>query len=182
MGSLNVRGCSSIESKRCEIGCMFGRRGMDVLALCETKMKGKGEVAFGEVTGRVSGVERGRAREGVALLLSEWMGNKVVEWKEVSSRLMWIRVRMGRECWAFVSAYWPGCERSEEERDEFWNDLRHRVNEGCKVLGALKGVMKNRGLGMNVKKVLYEKVVVPTVMYGSESWGLKVTERRKLNV
>ena len=57
---------------------MFGRRGMDVLALCETKMKGK-EVAFGEVTGRVSGVERGRAREGVALLLSEWMVNKVVE-------------------------------------------------------------------------------------------------------
>ena len=46
-------------------------------------------------------------------------------------------------------------------------DVRHRVNEGCKVLGALKGVMKNRGLRMNVKKVLYEKVVVPTVMYGS---------------
>ena len=50
-------------------------------------------------------------------------------------------------------------------------DVYHRVHEGCKVLGALKGVMKNRGLGMNVKKVLYEKVVVPTVMYGSESWG-----------
>ena len=49
--------------------------------------------------------------------------------------------------------------------------MRHRVNEGCKVLGALKGVMKNRELGMNVKKVLYEKVVVPAVMYGSESWG-----------
>ena len=61
-------------------------------------------------------------------------------------------------------------------------DVRHRVNEGCKVLGALKGVMKNRGLGMTVKKVLYEKVVVLTVMYGSESWGMKVTERQKLNV
>ena len=61
-------------------------------------------------------------------------------------------------------------------------DVRHRVNEGCKVLGALRGVMKNRGLGMNVKKVLYEKVVVPTVMYGSESWGKKVTERQELNV
>ena len=45
-------------------------------------------------------------------------------------------------------------------------DVRHRVNEGCKVLWALKGVVKNRGLGMNVKKVLYEKVVVLTVMYG----------------
>ena len=68
---------------------MFSRRGMDVLVLCEMKMKGKGGAAFGEVRSRVSGVERGRAREGVALLLSEWMVNKVVEWKEVSSRLMW---------------------------------------------------------------------------------------------
>ena len=55
------------------------------------------------------------------------------------------------------------------------------MNEGCKVLGALKGVMKNRGLGTNVKKVLYVKMVMPTVMYGSESWG-KVTERQRLNV
>ena len=62
--------------------------------------------------------------------------------------------------------------------------MHHRVNGGCKVLGVLKGVMKNRGLGMNVKKVLFEKVkvVVLTVMYGSESWGMKVTERQKLNV
>ena len=107
---------------------MFGRRGMDVLALCETKMKGKGEVAFGEVTDRVSGVERGRAREGMALLLSKWMVNKVVEWKEMPSRLMWVSVRMGRECWAFVSAYRPGCERSEKESDEFWNELTRYVD------------------------------------------------------
>ena len=38
-----------------------------------------------------------------------------MEWKEVSSRLMQVRVRMGRECWAFVSAYELSCERSEEE-------------------------------------------------------------------
>ena len=61
-------------------------------------------------------------------------------------------------------------------------DVQYRVNEGCKVLGALKGVLKNRGLGMNIKKVFYAKVPVPTVMYGSESWGMKVTERQKLNV
>ena len=80
-----MRGCSTIESKRFEIGCMFGRRGFDVLALCKTKMKGKGEVAFSAVTGRVSGVDRRRAR-GVALLFSEWMVNKVaqmVEWKQM---------------------------------------------------------------------------------------------------
>ena len=59
VGFSNVCGCSTIESKRCENGCMFGRKGMDVLVLCETKMKGKGEVVFGEVTGGVSGVEIG---------------------------------------------------------------------------------------------------------------------------
>ena len=128
MGCLNVRGCSTIESKRREIGSVFVERKMDVLALCETKMKGKGEEEFGEVKGRISGVERGRAREGVALLLSERMLEKVVAWREVSSRMMWVRVRIGRECWAFVSAYGPGSEKTEEEREGFWNELTECVS------------------------------------------------------
>ena len=107
---------------------MFVKRKMDVLALCETKMKGKGEAEFGEITGRIAGVESGRAREGVALLLSERMMSKVVAWKEVSSRLMWVRVRMGRECWAFVSAYGPGSEKTEEEREGFWSELTDCVD------------------------------------------------------
>ena len=54
---------------------------------------------FGEVVGRVSGVAVGRAREGVALLLSGRLMRCVVEWKEVSSspRLMWVRVKIKRE-------------------------------------------------------------------------------------
>ena len=137
-----MRGCSTIESKRCEIGSMFVKRKMDILALNETKMKGKGESEFGKVKGRISGVERGRAREGVALLLSERMMNSVVEWREVSPRLMWVRMRFGRECWSFVSAYGPGCERSEEEREQFWNELTECVEELSKrgyvvVLGDL---------------------------------------------
>ena len=44
---------------------MFLMRRFDVCDLSETKVKGKGEMV-----GRVSGVAGGRAREGVALLLS----------------------------------------------------------------------------------------------------------------
>ena len=51
---------------------------------------------FGEVVGRVSGVARGRVREGVALLLSGWFMRCVVEFKEVSSRLIWVRVKIER--------------------------------------------------------------------------------------
>ena len=142
LGCLNVRGCSTIESKRCEIGSMFVERKMDVLGLCETKMKGKGEAEFGVVKGRVSGVERGRAREGVALLLSERMRKRVVAWKEVSSRMMWVKIRIGRECWAFVSVYGPGSEKTGEEREEFWSGLSDCVESLSKssyvvVLGDL---------------------------------------------
>ena len=77
---------------------------------------------FGEVVGRVSGVAGGRAREKVALLLSEWLLRCVVEWKGVSSRLMWDRVKIERESLVFIVAYGPGSERSEEEIEEFWSE------------------------------------------------------------
>ena len=84
-------------------------------ALSETKLKGRGEV--------VSKVARDRAKEGVALLLSEWLLRCVVEWKEVSSRLMWVRVTIEQVSWELISAYGPGSERSEEEIEELWSEL-----------------------------------------------------------
>ena len=97
-----LHGCSTNEVKKGEIGKMFLRRGFDVCALSETKLNGKGEVMFGEVVGRVSGVAGGRAREGVALLLSGWLMRCVVEWKEVSSRLMWVRMKIERELYVYI--------------------------------------------------------------------------------
>ena len=117
-------------------------------ALSETKLKGKGEVMFGEVVGRVSGVAVGRANEEVALLLSGRLMRCVVEWKDLSSRLMWVRVKIERESWVFISAYGPGSEESEEEIEEFWNELRKCVgsfgrNKSVKVLGDLNARVGN---------------------------------------
>ena len=80
------------------------------------------------------------AWERVALLLSEWLLRCVVEWKEVSSRLMWVRVKIDRDSWVFISADGPGIESSEEEIEEFWNELGECVgnfgrNESVVVLG-----------------------------------------------
>ena len=61
-------------------------------------------------------------------------------------------------------------------------EVKSRVKEGCKVLGALKSVMSCRTLGMEAKRGLYEGVVVPTVLYGAETWGVRAEERRRLNV
>ena len=102
--------CSTSVGKRCEIGELFERRKLDVLALSETKMKGQGESMFGNVKGRISGIVNGRAKEGVALLLSDRMNECVTEWKEVSSRVMWVKNKWESEVWVFVSVYGPGKE------------------------------------------------------------------------
>ena len=58
----------------------------------------------------------------------------------------------------------------------------HRMNEGYRAWGALKSVLSNRGLGIKAKKCLYEGVIVPTALYGTEAWGMRSAERRKVNV
>ena len=35
----------------------------------------------------------------------------------------------------------------------------------------MKSVLSNRGLGKKAKKCLYERVIVPTELYGAEAWG-----------
>ena len=61
-------------------------------------------------------------------------------------------------------------------------DVVHRMNEGYRARGALKNVLRNRGLGINAKKYLYKGVIVPTALYGAEAWGMRSAERRKVNV
>ena len=134
---------------------MFVRRKFDVLALSETKLKGTGECDFGVVNGRKSGVEEGWAREGVVLILSDRLASSVTEWKEVSSRLMWVKVKLGVERWAFVSAYGPGSERSEEEREQFWTDL----SECIESFGGQYNVVVLGDLNARVGDVVVENVV-----------------------
>ena len=62
-----------------------------------------------------------------------------------------------------------GCDR----------DVVHRLNEGYRARGALKSVMSNRRLRIKAKKCLYEGVIVPTPLYGAETWGMR---RKKVNV
>ena len=62
------------------------------------------------------------------------------------------------------------------------SDLVHRPNKGYKAWGTLISVLNNRGLWIKVKKCLYEGVIVPTALYGAEAWGMRSSERRKVNV
>ena len=55
-----------------------------------------------------------------------------------------------------------------------WFPVNVGFRRGC--------VMSSRGLGIKAKKCLYEGVIVPTALYGAETWGMRSAERRKVNV
>ena len=56
----------------------------------------------------------------------EWKSG-VREWKEVSSRIMYVRMNVGVSKYVIVGAYGPGSERKKEERESFWFDLGELV-------------------------------------------------------
>ena len=58
----------------------------------------------------------------------------------------------------------------------------YTMNEWYRAWGALQSVLSNRGLGINDKKCLNERVIVPTALYGAEAWAMRSAGRRKVNV
>ena len=99
VGCLNVRGmCSEIKKKEIEMMCE--ERTLDLIALGETKVKGKGELDLGSYKGFYSGVnERVRGREGVAIMMKEDLWQCVAEVSYTSSRIMWVKLKLGYETW-----------------------------------------------------------------------------------
>ena len=66
------------------------------------------------------------------MLLSRWLSRYVVEWK-VSSWLMWVKVNIQHEILVFILTYGPGSEKSEEQIEEFWNELNECVGSFGRV-------------------------------------------------
>ncbi|XP_071539225.1 craniofacial development protein 2-like [Panulirus ornatus] len=155
VGCLNVCGCNQ-DVKKGEIGSMFEERNLDVLALSETKLKGKGEEWFGNVWGVKSGVsERTRAREGVAILLKQELWEYVIECKKVNSRLIWVKLKVDGERWVIIGAYAPGHEKKDQERQVFWEQL----NECVSGFDARDRVIMMGDLNAKVSNVAVEGII-----------------------
>ena len=60
-------------------------------------------------------------------------------------------------------------------------EVAHRVLEGRKVCGPMAKLWKKNMIFREVQRCikLYERVVIPTVVYGSETWSLSAQEWRK---
>lgn len=60
--------------------------------------------------------------------------------------------------------------------------MNQRVNEGVKVLGALRKVWKERFFSRSTKMGMFEDTVIPTILYGCEAWTTDEDMQRKVDV
>ena len=104
-----------------EVVEMVGRRRLDFCCLQETRRKGKGAETFGRYKFLWTGCKEGTA--GVGFLVEEKWVDKVLEVKQISERIMVLRVRVGKLVLCLVSVYAPQVGRSMEEKEEFLTSL-----------------------------------------------------------
>jgi hypothetical protein len=60
--------------------------------------------------------------------------------------------------------------------------MKHRMTEGDKVSGVLKKIWKGEGMSKDAKRSMYEGIVVPTLLYGSEVLAASAGDRRRMGV
>ena len=61
-------------------------------------------------------------------------------------------------------------------------EVTHRVQSGWKNWKRVSGVLCNRRMNMKIKGKVYRTVVRPALMYGAETWALKKSQEKKLEV
>ena len=61
-------------------------------------------------------------------------------------------------------------------------EVVHGVLEGRKDWGTMTNLWKENMISKEVKRKLYERVVIPTVVYESETWLLSAQERIKIEI
>ena len=69
-----------------------------------------------------------------------------------------------------------------DESDTNEAECRRRIAIGRKVSGTIRSLVKSRGLQIECARVLYEILILPVLMYGSEPMKWKDKERSKIRV
>ena len=148
LAALNISGLND-EVKIAEVAEMFKKGSLDILALSETNLKGVDDVEWEGVYGIKSGVRGGRAKEGVAVLMTDKWRRHLTAYECVNSRLVMVIFKIGGLKLAVVAAYAPCDNREDAVKDEFWgmlDTLLGTLGDTYKVfvLGDMNGKVGNR--------------------------------------
>ena len=68
------------------------------------------------------------------------------------------------------------------KRGGVMEEVGERIKQGRRVTGVLKNIMRKKKLSKEVGVQMYESVVVPTLMYASETWAVTKEQLRSVKV
>lgn len=102
---------------------------LDFLGVSETKWKGNGAKNVDDCYVVYSGVSDGRAKAGVAVLMTEDTKRFVKSWQCVNERIVVVKMKVGREWLTLVQVYAPTDGSKAEEKERFYSDLQEVVNK-----------------------------------------------------
>ena len=115
-----------------EVVEMLGRRKVDICCVQEVQYRGEGCRVFGEGEDRYkfwwSGEKKDK-RGGVGLLVREDLVQDVMEIQRLTTRIMSIKMLVGRKILQVFSVYAPQGGRPQEEKEEFWELLDDSVGK-----------------------------------------------------
>lgn len=123
VGTWNVR---SIAGKELEIVDEFEQTGLEIMALTETKKKGRGQVTMDK--GHIfiySGVKiEERAAGGVGCIIHRKMAEQVYKWEGRSERILMVELRDRKKCIkTLIIVYGPNEDDTTGNKEKFWEEL-----------------------------------------------------------
>ena len=98
-----------------------------MFGVSETKARGNDEKAIGYVTCVSSGVQTGRARAGVAVLLSERLGRCLKEQKCVKEMILRIRLKVQDMWLTVIQVYAPTDDSNWEVKQSSLQGYRRQL-------------------------------------------------------
>jgi hypothetical protein len=61
-------------------------------------------------------------------------------------------------------------------------EIKSRLNSGNACYHSVQSLLSSRLLSRNAKVKMYKTIILPVVLYGCETWSLKLREERRLRV
>ena len=149
VGTLNI---GSMTGRGREVADMMKRRRVDILCVQETRWKGEKARELGDGYKLYFSGANKEGRNGVGIVVSEGLKDKVLEVFRRNDRIMKMRLSLGEEQIVVISAYAPQVGCRNEEKEEFWNALDEEMRnlEGSEkviVGGDLNGHIGEDGVG-----------------------------------
>lgn len=143
IGTWNIR---SIQGKERELEEEFERAKLDILAINETKKKGKGSIKL--ENGNVlifSGTEKKkRASAGVGCIIHKKLETKIEKWKAITERILKITLKnINNEYKTIIIVYAPNEDDTVANKEKFWDELTE-ITEDAKGKIIIAGDFNSR--------------------------------------